>query len=133
MRVNFVLGIPIAPSQYWGLSLYVGVGLNNALDRQRKMPSGLEIYLLPLATFMPSVTVSLCMVQLFQKRELSRGQHDRMHWAELLQVIKTIVTHGPSVCMICLNLHRVTFLLFLLNVSLTAVPDYLLKKLLPAK
>lgn len=74
------------------------------------MPSGLEIYLLPLARCIPSIIVLLCMVQLFQKREQSREQHNAEHWAELLQVRKTSVSHGPSVCMICLNLHRVTFL-----------------------
>lgn len=50
------------------------------------------------------------MVQLFQKRDLSCEQHNVMHWAELLQVIKIIVSHGPSVCMTCLNLHRITSL-----------------------
>lgn len=74
------------------------------------MPSGLEIYLLPLAMIIPSDIVFLCMVQLFQKRVQSREQHNAMHWAELLQVRTTIASYGPSLCVICLNLHRVTFL-----------------------
>lgn len=72
------------------------------------MPLGLEIYLLPLPTFIPSVIVFLCMVQLFQKRELSCEQHNSMHWAEQLQNMKTIGSHDPSVCMILYDLFEFT-------------------------
>lgn len=108
MRVELLIGIPIhtyGPKSVLGISLYVGVGLKSAVGQ-----AGLEIYPLSLATFIPSVIVFLSMVQLFQKRDLSCEQHNAMHWAELLQVIKTIVSHSPSVCMSCLNLHRVTSL-----------------------